>query len=190
MLRCRIEYIFSLTLAAGAAPASPTSVSLGGTHAQLAARGAGRSRYGAVEDSVDAPAWAGQGPGAAQQQAAGAAAGGAAGSSGDSIVVSIGQLELGSTLYNDHRVRQMFMLFELLPKFVRQDEQETARVAKQSHMVDFGYTRVFPLRDREVRQGLAALMRSNDEEVGPHTSRSPRHPPPQSNPSFIALTCI
>ena len=44
-------------------------------------------------------------------------------------------LELGSTLYHDHRVRQMFMLFELLPKFVRQDEQETARVAKASHMV-------------------------------------------------------
>jgi hypothetical protein len=47
---------------------------------------------------------------------------------------------------------------------------------RRYNMVDFGYTRAFPLRDREVRQGLAALMRSNDQEVGPHTLNYPKLP--------------
>ena len=42
-------------------------------------------------------------------------------------MVSIGQFELGKTLYHDHKVRQMFMLFEFMPKFHRDDEQQTMR---------------------------------------------------------------
>ena len=53
---------------------------------------------------MDAPPWAAQGQGAPPQAAAGAAAAGAAaaaeGSSRDSIVVSIGQLELGRGLHS------------------------------------------------------------------------------------------
>jgi Ca2+-binding EF-hand superfamily protein len=140
-------------------PTSPTSISIGGTHTQLGARG--QQRYGAVDDSIDAPGW--QQP---QQSAVGAlaAAASALEGSADKIVVSIGQLELGSTLYHDHRVRQMFMLFELLPKFHRDDEQQTMRVKKESHIMDFAYTRVFSVRDAGLRTALASLLRAKNEE--------------------------
>lgn len=139
-------------------PASPANVSLGGNPAQLGARG--RQRYSAVDDSIDAPGWQVQ----EQSGAAGASASSALEGSPDKIVVSIGQLELGSTLYHDHRVRQMFMLFEFLPKFHRDDEQQTMRVMKESHIMDFAYTRVFPVRDAGLRSAIASLLRSNNEE--------------------------
>jgi len=131
------------------APASPTSVSLG---AQLGARG--RQRYDGADDSIDAPGW--------QQSGEVGASGRLEGS--DQIVVTIGQLDLGSTLFHDHRVRQMFMLFELLPQFHRDDEQQTVRVQKTGHVLDFGYTRVFPVRDVGLRTALASLLQAKNEE--------------------------
>ena len=90
-------------------------------------------------------------------------AGSAAGSA-DSIVVSIGQFELGKTLYHDHKVRQMFMLFEFMPKFHRDDEQQTMRVKKESQFVDFGYTKAFPVKDSGLRAALAALLDGGNPE--------------------------
>ena len=90
-------------------------------------------------------------------------AGSAAGSA-DSIVVSIGQFELGKTLYHDHKVRQMFMLFEFMPKFHRDDEQQTVRVKKESQFVDFGYTKAFPVKDSGLRAALAALLDGGNPE--------------------------
>ena len=37
------------------------------------------------------------------------------------VVVSIGQFELGKQLFHDHRVLQMFMLFEFMPNFNRDE---------------------------------------------------------------------
>ena len=47
--------------------------------------------------------------------------------SADKVMVSIGQLELGNTLYHDHKIRQMFVLFEFLVQFHRDDDQQTMR---------------------------------------------------------------
>ena len=84
--------------------------------------------------------------------------------SDDAIVVSIGQFELGKTLYHDHKVRQMFMLFEFMPKFHRDDEQQTARVRKESQFVDFGYQNAFPVTDSGLRLALASLLKGNNPE--------------------------
>ena len=94
---------------------------------------------------------------------ASASAGSAEGSA-DSIVVSIGQFELGKTLYHDHKVRQMFMLFEFMPKFHRDDEQQTMRVKKESQFVDFGYKKAFPVKDSGLRAALAALLDGGNPE--------------------------
>jgi len=132
---------------AKAAPPSPMSVSL--------ADGAkGRQRYGDVADSVDASSgWKG---GAGDVKAPVSAV--------DTVVVSIGQFELGKQLFHDHRVRQMFMLFEFMPNFHRDDEQQTMRVKKESNVVDFAYTKAFPMKDSGLRAALAALMKKGDEE--------------------------
>ena len=82
----------------------------------------------------------------------------------DTVVVSIGQFELGKQLFHDHRVRQMFMLFEFMPNFHRDDEQQTMRVKKESNVVDFAYTKAFPMKDSGLRAALAALMKKGDEE--------------------------
>ena len=126
---------------------SPMSVSL--------ADGAkGRQRYGDVADSVDASSgWKG---GAGDVKAPVSAV--------DTVVVSIGQFELGKQLFHDHRVRQMFMLFEFMPNFHRDDEQQTMRVKKESNVVDFAYTKAFPMKDSGLRAALAALMKKGDEE--------------------------
>tara|TARA_B110000977_G_scaffold136810_1_gene173758 strand:- start:23770 stop:29397 length:5628 start_codon:yes stop_codon:yes gene_type:complete len=82
----------------------------------------------------------------------------------ESIVVSIGQFELGKTLYHDHKVRQMFMLFEFMPKFHRDDEQQTMRVKKESQFVDFGYQKSFPVKDSGLRSALASLLKGGNPE--------------------------
>ena len=151
-------------------PASPGGVSLGAAHRQLSARG--RDRYGAVEDSIDAPGWS---------QGASVGASGVAGSasaSPEAVTVSIGQLELGSALYHDHRVWEMFAMFEFLPAFHRDEDQQTARVRKASHVMDFGYTRAFPVRDAGIRRALAAALRSKDagEAAVPFVLVSPAAP--------------
>jgi hypothetical protein len=56
------------------------------------------------------------------------------------------------------------MLFELLPQFHRDDEQQTVRVQKTGHVLDFGYTRVFPVRDVGLRTALASLLQAKNEE--------------------------
>ena len=92
----------------------------------LAMSARGKQRYDAVQESVEAlPTTSAR----------------AVGNATDSIVISIGQFELGKALYHDHRIRQMFMLFEFMPKFHRDEEQQTQRVKKESSIVDFGYTR-------------------------------------------------
>ena len=131
------------------APRSPQSVALKGTHAQLTAQG--RERYSAsVDDSIDGPPWQ------ARQSLTSSAmlssiddtrvssmikpGGPLAGAiadapvqkslgSHDKIVVSIGRLEMGRSLFNDHQVQQMFVLFEFLPKFHADDAQQTVRYA-------------------------------------------------------------
>ena len=124
------------------APPSPMSVSLA-----MSARG--KQRYDAVQESVEAlPTTSAR----------------AVGNATDSIVISIGQFELGKALYHDHRIRQMFMLFEFMPKFHRDEEQQTQRVKKESSIVDFGYTRAFPVKDSGLRAALAALLHGADQE--------------------------
>ena len=103
-------------------------------------------------------------------------AGSAAGSA-DSIVVSIGQFELGKTLYHDHKVRQMFMLFEFMPKFHRMTQQQTMRVKKESQ--DFWYTKASSVKDSGVEsrtRGAARRRqpRGRDDPVLPRVGRQ-RH---------------
>jgi Ca2+-binding EF-hand superfamily protein/DNA repair exonuclease SbcCD ATPase subunit len=85
-------------------------------------------------------------------------------SAADKVTVSIGQLELGNTLYHDHKIRQMFMLFEFMSRFHRDDDQQTMRVKKQSSLVDFGYTRAFPVKEYGLRKALAAALRGGSSE--------------------------
>ena len=82
----------------------------------------------------------------------------------DKVTVSIGQLELGNTLYHDHKIRQMFMLFEFMSRFHRDDDQQTMRVKKQSSLVDFGYTRAFPVKEYGLRKAIAAALRGGSSE--------------------------
>ena len=84
--------------------------------------------------------------------------------SADKVTVSIGQLELGNTLYHDHKIRQMFMLFEFMSRFHRDDDQQTMRVKKQSSLVDFGYTRAFPVKEYGLRKAIAAALRGGSSE--------------------------
>jgi hypothetical protein len=58
----------------------------------------------------------------------------------------------------------MFMLFEFMPKFHRDDEQQTMRVKKESQFVDFGYTKAFPVKDSGLRAALAALLDGGNPE--------------------------
>ena len=91
---------------------------------------------------------------------------------------SIGQFELGKTLYHDHKVRQMFMLFEFMPKFHRDDEQQTMRVKKESQFVDFGYTKAFPVKDSGLRAALAALLECGRRALGQRPSSFGPHAAP------------
>lgn len=133
-------------------PSSPASTSL----ARLGTGGKpGSRRY---DDSVDAPGW--------KEQTSVAGGGRAADAAGarDNVVVSIGQLELGSALFHDHRVRQMFMLFEFMPKFHRDDQQQTKPVKKTGQVLDFAYTRAFSTKDAGLRKALASVLRGHNED--------------------------
>uniref|UniRef100_A0A061R9T6 Protein fantom n=1 Tax=Tetraselmis sp. GSL018 TaxID=582737 RepID=A0A061R9T6_9CHLO len=90
--------------------------------------------------------------------------------SGNSIIIQIESVRLGSEVFHDPRVTSVFVMYEFLPEFVRPEEQVTNTHPKTSREMEFNFCTAIscghtPELHRRARYAIGEIMRTEREDA-------------------------